>query len=326
MLSKKTLGFLLKITIVVFALYFLYQQLTSKKAIEGFDIAFIKQTILENQSLVVLVFLMMFFNWLVEAIKWKFLVAKIEKVSILTSLRAVFSGITVSVFTPNRIGEYGGRVFCLEKADRMQGVLITVLGSMAQLLTTIFFGSMGILFLNNYIPELQELYQEMEYAFPLMLFMLLLLNILLLLLFHNISVISNLMDKYGWLSKYKKYKEVFTFYNTQELAFVFLFSIIRYAIFTTQFFILLNLFGVDISYFDSIILTMFMLFVISIIPTISISEIGIRGSVSVYLFGLVSANTLGILSATFVLWVINLLLPAIIGAFFVFTLKFFRKP
>ena len=269
---------------------------------------------------------MMFFNWLVEAIKWKFLIAKIEKVSMLTSLRAVFSGITVSVFTPNRIGEYGGRVFCLEKADRMQGVLITVLGSMAQLLTTIFFGSMGILFLNNYIPELQELYQEMEYAFPLMLFMLLLLNILLLLLFHNISVISNLMDKYGWLSKYKKYKEVFTFYNTQELAFVFLFSIIRYAIFTTQFFILLNLFGVDISYFDSIILTMVMLFVISIIPTIAISEIGIRGSVSVYLFGLVSANTLGILSATFVLWVINLLLPAIIGAFFVFTLKFFRKP
>ena len=325
MLSKKTLGFLLKITIVVFALYFLYQQLTSKKAIEGFDIAFIKQTILENQSLVVLVFLMMFFNWLVEAIKWKFLIAKIEKVSMLTSLRAVFSGITVSVFTPNRIGEYGGRVFCLEKADRMQGVLITVLGSMAQLLTTIFFGSMGILFLNNYIPELQELYQEMEYTFPLMLFMLLLLNILLLLLFHNISVISNLMDKYGWLSKYKKYKEVFTFYNTQELAFVFLFSIIRYAIFTTQFFILLNLFGVDISYFDSIILTMVMLFVISIIPTIAISEIGIRGSVSVYLFGLVSANTLGILSATFVLWVINLLLPAILGAFFVFTLKFFRK-
>ena len=74
MLSKKTLGFLLKISIVVFALYFLYQQLTNKKAIEGFDIAFIKQTIFESQPLVVLVFIMMFFNWLVEAIKWKFLI------------------------------------------------------------------------------------------------------------------------------------------------------------------------------------------------------------------------------------------------------------
>ncbi|MBC8265849.1 MAG: flippase-like domain-containing protein [Flavobacteriales bacterium] len=325
MLSKKTLGFLLKITIVVFALYFLCQQLISKKAIEGFDITFIRQTIVEKQLLVFLVFLMMFFNWFVEAIKWKFLIGKIEKVSMLTSLRAVFSGITVSVFTPNRIGEYGGRVFCLEKADRIQGVLITVLGSMAQLLTTIFFGSIGILFLNNYIPELQGLYQEMEFAYPVMFFMLLLLNILLLLLFHNISIISNLMDKFSWLKKYKKYKEVFTFYNTQELSFVFIFSIIRYAIFTTQFFILLQLFAVDISYFDAIILTMVMLFVISVIPTIAISEIGIRSSVAIYLFGLVSANTLGILSATFVLWVINLLLPAIIGAFFVFTLKFFRK-
>ena len=253
------------------------------------------------------------------------MIGKIEKVSIITSLRAVFSGITVSVFTPNRIGEYGGRVFCLEKADRIQGVLITVLGSMAQLLTTIFFGSMGILFLNNYIPELDKLFQEMEFAYPLMFFMLLLLNILLLLLFHNISVISNLMDKFSWLSKYKRYKEVFTYYNTQELVFVFIFSIIRYAIFTTQFFILLKLFTVDLTYLDAIILTMVMLFVISIIPTIAISEIGIRGSVAVYLFSFVSSNILGILSATFVLWVINLLLPALIGAFFVFTLKFFRK-
>ena len=325
MLSKKTLGFLLKLLIVGFSLYFLYHQLTSKQAIEGFDLSFIKHTLITNIYLVVLVFVMMFFNWFIEAVKWRFLIAKIEKVSMLTALRAVFSGITVSVFTPNRIGEYGGRVFCLEKADRIQGVLITILGSMAQLLTTIFFGSIGILFLNNYIPELQELFTQMEFAYPVMLFMLLLLNVLLIMLFHNISIIASLMNKYGWLSKYNKYKKVFTFYNVQELAFVFIFSIIRYAIFTTQFFILLKLFGVDISYFDAIILTMVMLFVISIIPTIAISEIGIRGSVAVYLFSLVSANILGILSATFVLWVINLLLPAIIGTFFVFTLKFFRK-
>ena len=325
MLSKKTLGLLLKIIIVVLALYFLYKQLTSKKAIEGFDLLLIKETILENQFLIVSVFLMMFLNWFVESVKWKFLIQKIEKVSIFTALRAVFSGITVSVFTPNRVGEYGGRIFCLEKADRIQAVLITVLGSMAQLLTTIFFGSIGILFLNNYIPQLEELYNQMGFAYPLLFFILLFLNILLLLLFHNISIISNLMDKFNWLSKYKKYKEVFTFYNAQELMMVFLLSIFRYAIFTTQFFILLKLFAVDISYFNAIILTMVMLFAISIIPTIAISEIGIRGSVALYLFSLVSVDAIGILSATFLLWVINLLLPAIIGTFFVFTLKFFRK-
>ena len=325
MLSKKTFNFLLKLLIVGFALYFLYHQLTSKQAIDGFDISFIKHTMRSNILLMILVFVMMLFNWFIEAVKWRFLIAKIEKVSMFTALRAVFSGITVSIFTPNRIGEYGGRVFCLEKADRIQGVLITILGSMAQLLTTIFFGSIGILFINNYITDLQDLFVKIEFAYPVMLFMLLLLNVLLLFLFHNISLITNLMDKFGWFNKYKKYKEVFTYYNAQELAFVFIFSVIRYAIFTTQFFILLNLFAVDITYFDAIILIMVMLLVISIIPTIAISEIGIRGSVAVYLFSLVSVNTIGILSATFVLWVINLLLPAIIGAFFVFTLKFFRK-
>ncbi len=325
MLSEKTLGFLLKITIVCFALYFLYHQLSSKSASEEFDLAFIKQTILDKKPIIFLVVIMMFFNWFLEAVKWKFLIKKIEKVSMITSLRAVFSGITVSVFTPNRVGEYGGRVFCLEKADRFQGVLITVLGSMAQLLTTIFFGSMGILFLNNYMPELQNLYLEMDFAYPIMFFLLLLLNILLLLLFHNISVLSNLMNKFNWLKKYKKYKEVFTYYNAQELMMVFLLSIFRYAVFTTQFFILFQLFEVDISYFDAIILIMVMLFVISVIPTIAISEIGIRGSVALYLFSLVSANSIGILSATFMLWVINLLLPALIGTVFIFTLKFFRK-
>ena len=165
----------------------------------------------------------------------------------------------------------------------------------------------------------------MGFAYPLLFFMLLFLNILLLLLFHNISVISNLMDKFNWLTKYKKYKEVFTYYNAQELMIVFLLSTFRYITFSTQFFILLKLFAVDISYFDAIVLSMVMLLAISVIPTITISEIGVRGSVALYLFSLVSANAIGILSATFLLWFINLLIPAIIGTFFVFTLKFFRK-
>ena len=87
----------------------------------------------------------MFLNWFLESLKWRFLISKIEKISIKRSLRAIFSGITVSAFTPNRVGEYAGRVFCLEKADRVQAVLITVIGSMAQLVVTIVFGLIGIL-------------------------------------------------------------------------------------------------------------------------------------------------------------------------------------
>ena len=118
---------------------------------------------------------------------------------------------------------------------------------------------------------------------------------------------------------------MFAFYNYSDLLEVLLYSIARYVVFTTQFFILLQVFDIDVSYVDSMILISTMLFIVSIIPSIAITEIGVRGSVALFLFSLVSGNTIGILSSTFVMWVINLLLPAMLGTIFIFTLKFFRK-
>ena len=325
MLSRKTIGFLLKIGIVAFALFFLYQQLTYKSSIEQFDLDQILVKLQENYIVVTVVILMMLLNWFLESLKWRFLISKIEKVSIKRSIRAIFSGITVSAFTPNRVGEYGGRVFCLEKADRIKGVLITVIGSMAQLVTTIVFGSIGILLLPNLMPEFDSLLSNIVFAYPIMLFLLILLNVLLVTLFLNASVFSVVLSKIKFFRKFKKYNEVFSFYNSSELLEILLYSVGRYIVFTTQFFILLQVFDVQIGYIDAMILITTMLLVISIIPTIAITEIGIRGSIALFLFGLVSVNAIGILSATFVMWVINLLLPALIGTIFIFSLKFFRK-
>ena len=213
----------------------------------------------------------------------------------------------------------------MEKADRIQAVLITVIGSMAQLVTTIVFGSIGLLFLPTYSSEFSQMINAIEFSYPILVFLLVLLATLLIVLFLNASVFSVVLSKIKFLNKYERYNEVFSFYNSAELVKVLWYSVARYTVFTNQFFILLHLFGVNIAYADAIVLTMIMLFVVSVIPTIAITEIGVRGSVAIFLFGLVSSNTVGILSATFVMWVINLLLPALIGTVFVFTLKFFRR-
>ena len=325
MLSRKTIGFLLKFGIVAFALFFLYQQLTAKSGVEQLSMEDVIAKLKSNYAIVILVVLMMFFNWFLEALKWRFLIAKIEKISIKRSIRAIFSGITVSAFTPNRVGEYGGRVFCLETADRIQAVLITVIGSMAQLLTTIIFGSIGLLCLPSYKSDFSIFFDNVSFALPVFAFILIVLNVLLVLLFLNASVFSNVLSNISFLKKYQKYNSVFSFYSSDELLKVLGYSVARYAVFTTQFFILLQVFEVHIAYTDAIVLIMAMLFIISVIPTIAITEIGVRGSVALFLFGLVSANTVGILSATFVMWIINLLVPALIGTAFIFTLKFFRK-
>ena len=325
MKSKKAISFLLKISIVALALFFLYDQLKSNVSFKQFDLNNIFLTLKNNFLVLVLVIFLMFLNWFVESLKWRFLISKIEKVSIKTSLRAVFSGITVSSFTANRVGEYGGRVFCLKHADRIQGVLITVIGSMAQLIVTIVFGLVGILLLPNLMPSFDLFLKDLEFSYPIILFVAILLSTLLILLFLNASVFTVLLSKFRFLTKFSKYSKVFSFYSSSELLEVLVYSFVRYIIFTSQYFILLNIFSVEVSYINSMILITTMLFVVSVIPTVAIAEIGIRGSVALYLFGLLSNNSIGILSATFCLWIINLVLPALIGIIFIFTLRFFRK-
>ena len=263
MQTKNTIGFLLKTGIVFFAIFFLYEQLISRSRVQDFDFDHILLQLHQNYLLIGVVIFMMFLNWFLESLKWRFLISRIEKITIKRSIRAVFSGITISAFTPNRIGEYAGRVFCLEKADRIQGVLITVIGSMAQLLTTIVFGLVGILLLPNLMPDFDTFLSKIMFAYPVMLFIIILLNVLLVTLFLNASGFSSVLSKIKILKKFTKYNQVFACYNSSELLEVLLYSVARYIVFTAQFFILLQIFDVDILYVNAIILTATMLFVIS---------------------------------------------------------------
>ena len=259
---------------------------------------------------------MMFLNWLVEALKWRYMISKIENISIMTAYRAIFTGITVSTFTPNRIGEYGGRVFCLEKGDRIKAVFITVLCSMSQLLVTILYGSISLFILFDEIL-IDKTFLSVS--------LLILLNLFLLFSYFNISHIVNFLGKFKLIKSFKKYLEVLVMYNYKDLIIMFIYSNTRYFIFSLQFIILLHVFGINISFMDAILSVMLIFFFITITPTITIAEIGVRGSVAIFVLGLFSSNDIAILSSTTLLWLINLIIPAIIGSFFIFSLKFFRS-
>ena len=63
----------------------------------------------------------------------------------------------------------------------------------------------------------------------------------------------------------------------------------------------------------------------TIIPTIALTELGVRGSVALYFIGLISSNDIGIVTASFTLWFINLAIPAIIGSAFVLRMNIFKS-
>lgn len=322
---KKTLSFLIKIGIVVFSLYFLYKELVLKNDIINFDKSLFFKLITDNIILIVIVLFLMFLNWFLEALKWRYMISKIEKVSIYTSLKAVFAGITVSSFTPNRVGEYGGRVFYLEKADRLKGVIITFIGSMSQLLITILFGSISFIILSELLFESKIFFIAIS-KFKLLVFLLLfLLNVFIFYFFYNVHSFISFFNLNKYINRFKQYIQTFTIYNSSELTNILLFSFSRYIVFSIQFLILLNVFEIDSSTFHSMLSVMLIFLFVSIIPTIVVAEIGVRGSVAIYVFSLFTINSIGVFSSTLLLWIINLVIPSLIGIYFVFNLNFFRK-
>jgi MFS family permease len=331
---KKTYNNLFRIFILAGTYGFLYKKIFLGKDLQQQYNLFID--LLEKpgiKSLLAIVVIMMFVNWGLESQKWRFMIGKIEHISFFRALQAVFTGSSISFFTPNRTGEYFGRVFILDRASRVEGILITILGSMCQLLVTVLTGTLSLLV---FLPQFMNGDSFFtEYLFYGFVFLIVALDALLLFLLLNARFLAVLREKLfrSKLKKFRRHLAVYADFRVRDMAYVILLSFLRYIIFTGQFLLLLKLFSVPVPLFDAVIIISLVFFILTIIPTMTVTELGIRDSASVYLFGLYFTHTgittnsvmIGVLSAATILWIINLAVPAVIGTIFVFRLKFFRK-
>ena len=111
----------------------------------------------------------------------------------------------------------------------------------------------------------------------------------------------------------------------QFLTKILLLSVLRYVVFIVQYVLIMQVFEVGTGVCDTAALVAVMLLVLSIIPTVTLAELGIRGEVSLQLFGLLSTNLLGIVASTGSIWIINLIVPAIAGSIFLLGIRLFRN-
>ena len=329
---SKTYNFLIKLVILVFTFYFLYRQLFFKHDLASFVENMEAVTRKRNfWVLLAVVVSLLPVNLVLEGRKWQYLMLKLEQVTLPEAVKAVLAGISVSVFLPNRVGDYLGRVFVLKKADRLQATLATILGSMAQLLTTLIFGLLSLaFFLPRWIGTSSSLQQ---WTLAGLIFSILFVIVVMVFSFLNFSVFSDLLRRISGRAykKIARYAEVFSWYSVQELLVVLVISILRYLTFSLQFYLFLRMFQVPVNYPQAMMVIGFIYLLMSAIPTIALSEIGVRGSVSLYAFGLFFPEPLTevlnrhIIAASSALWLLNLAVPALMGLLFIFRLRFFRN-
>lgn len=274
------------------------------------------------------VVLLMTVNWLIEAMKWRKLMISVQAVSLADALKAVLTGITVSVFTPNRVGEFIGRVFSIRTLSPLRAILVTLVGSMSQLTVTIVVGSVGALF---FIGRYSNLATNMPEAIRSSVVVLtLVVDLLIVMLFLNVGFLTNLLRSMiprRW-RKIRSYVRVFALFHRGTLLVVLSMSFMRYLVFTGQYLILLYLFGLTGKVADVVMLLTVIWFVMAAIPSFALAELGIRSSVAVSVFtiyyhphGLNSQQTIAIIAASSLLWIINIAIPALVGSAFISRLK-----
>jgi uncharacterized membrane protein YbhN (UPF0104 family) len=331
---QKIVNLLLQFLIFVLACLFIWHQVFRRTDLPGLLSEFSNQFAAPGfRNGMAMVLLLMVVNWGLEAGKWKYLIGKVERIPFLRSFQAVLAGITVSSFIPNRVGEFLGRIYILRKASRIEGILITLVGSMSQLLITILAGSVALLVaLPRFLPgtSLSHGYLYLSLAT-----LILTLDVMLVLAFFKLSFLATLKERIlrNRLKRLRKFFRVFTFYHNREMAVVILLSLSRYLVFSTQFFLLLGMFGLQIAYPMAIMLIALTYFIMAVVPTVAFTELGVRGSVALYVFGLwfgtgeamPETASLAVFAASTLLWIINIGIPALAGTVFVFRLKFFRK-
>lgn len=327
---KKTLNMGLRVAVVLLSLWFIYLQVFRTGDTQWFTGGFtqwFRDSGSEAYFLPAL--LLMPVNWGLEGLKWRMLALHVRNLSYGEALRSVLTGISFSLFTPNRVGDSVGRIFSLRISDPLNAVLLAVAGSLAQIIATCFFGSLAFLFYIRRFIDFHESWQTFFFA-GLVIFVAVI-NLLMLMLYLRTPGVSagfHKMIKPGW-RKIHGYISVLQSVRRRVLGKVILLSFLRYLVFSFQFFLMLRAFGIDIPLLNALVLIAMTYLVMTAIPTIALADLGIRGSVAIYFIGSwfapsVHAST-GILLATAMVWIINLAVPALAGLLFIGRLSIFRK-
>ena len=271
-----------------------------------------------------LVFILMFVNWSLEALKWKLSVQKVQPINFFRALKAIFSGVSFSITTPNRMGEYFGRMLYMDEGKRLKIVSLTILCSLSQLIITLLFGLLGLLILQVDMDKL-SLPSWLKWIKNTGIIGGAIGFIFLTVFYFRIGWLVRWVDKIPAIKKYIWLINELEKTDTTLLMRLLSISMLRYFVFSTQYFLLFRFFGVDVNWWQGFWAIAIVFFIMAIIPSIELFEVVGKTFVTQEIFAIFTVNSLAIGFVTTTIWFINLVVPAAIGSLLILGIKFFKK-
>ncbi len=257
-------------------------------------------------------FFLTFINIFLQFWKWKLscntLLDEKNKKKILVSL---FYGFSAGAFTPVRIGEYFGRGIAFKDKSLIKVTVATIIDKFFPLMAVTFFGAVSSLLFIYY-------YYHVTLYITISLFVVLfLLFYFLVMLILNPDFWDNML-----FNKLKKSKKLNYFLARLSIlqnldknfsSKMWFISILFYFCYILQYAILVSAFSHHYSFLNYIWAGNLIMFAKTVIPPVSLGELGIREGASVFFIMQMGEISAVGFNASIFLFLINILLPSFVG-------------
>ena len=301
---KNTLGLILRILVAAASLVFIGLKVHWQLA-DGLSIDLGGIAVAPLLAAIVLVPV----NWLIEALKWQRLTSHLQPLSLSESAKSVLAGLAVSMLTPNRVGDFAGRIALLKPDNRTSGAMADFIGGYAQMLSIALLG-VAAFCLEPVLPGF--LLWTASHRIPTIAVLLIAVSLLIVMYF--LAGKCAVRFKFGcwlWLERFVTSAGQHT---QTQLAVALGLSLVRSGVFMVQLWLMLAAAGVCLNIGQAMCAIAIMYCFVSVIPTFALAEWGVRGSMALLFIVPLGGNPTQIVAATVALWLINVALPAAIGA------------
>lgn len=302
--AKQFLVLLIKLLIVGGAFYFIYNQLANNDKLDWqkFITLFRK-----NQSVLGIGFILLLsvLNRYFEILKWQNLAKVIHEISLGEATKQVLAALTAGIFTPNGVGEYAGKALFYPKSEAKQVVFLNLICNGIQMILTVIFGLFGLLYFNAKYEVITTQTVAILFGGFVLLF-------IILFSLKKIKIkgysIEKLLHKINEIPKAVHRKNI-------------LLGVLRYLVFSHQYYVLFLAFDVDLPYSTLIATIAVVYFLASSLPTFQFLDFAVKGSVAIYFFGILGVNEWIVVFISTLMWFLNVVLPVVIGAYYVLNFK-----
>lgn len=302
--AKQFLVLLVKLLIVGGAFYFIYNQLANNDKLDWnkFLILFRK-----NQSVLGIAFILLLsvLNRYFEILKWQNLAKVIHEISLSEATKQVLAALTAGIFTPNGVGEYAGKALYYPKSDAKNVIFLNLICNGIQMVLTVIFGIFGLLYFNAKYDVITT--KTVAILFGGFIVLLVILFSLKRIKIKGYSI-EKLIHKINEIPKSIHQKNI-------------LLGILRYLVFSHQYYFLFLTFDVDLPYLTLMAAVTSVYFLASSLPTFQFLDFAVKGSVAIYFFGILGVNEWIVVFISTLMWFLNVVLPVVLGSYFVLNFK-----